>query len=169
MHMRIFTSQICNKQFVRVKHYGTGRAYSNNIIIFWVYIALFHSRTGVSKCFKLLCPTRPKHLQHKKKELWLLIRFTRNIQSKYCQSAMLPGCFNVGPCPKRRLRLQLRLGRARLPILQHWKTRWSRRNCSRSRRFGHGLGLYPYTDTCSHYILSTFQCSVNKMTGILLG
>ncbi len=27
------------------------------------------------------------------------------------------------PCPKRRLRLQLRLDRTHLPILQHWQTR----------------------------------------------
>ena len=39
--------------------------------------------------------------------------------------------------------LQLWLDHARLPILQHWQTRWSSRSCSRSRQFGHGLKPKP--------------------------
>ena len=51
---------------------------------------------------------------------------------------------NIRPCPKRRLRLQLRLDQR---VYQCWRIgrrARSSRSCSRSRRFGHGLSHCHY-------------------------
>ena len=60
-----------------------------------------------------------------------------------CVASFFSWSTNIRPCPKRRLRLQLRLDQR---VYQCWRIgrrARSSRSCSRSRRFGHGLSLLP--------------------------
>ena len=80
---------------------------------------------------------------------WLVVKATQHckVTSKHWKTLIINSDYamkrlRLRPCPNWRLRLQPRLGRARLPILEHWQTRWSSRSfVAKSRQFGHGLGI----------------------------